>query len=396
MHTILLVDDEESNLSTLSHTLSEYYEVLTAKDGQEALELIQNEENPDRIHLIISDQRMPQMTGVELLKETVRIIPKTIRIILTGFTDIDVIISSVNEGKIYNYLTKPIEKNDLLITVKRALQAYDLEHENVRLMDDLKVLNTSLEQKVEERTEELKKKNKVISEQNSQRQSLLHILCHDLANPIGSTISLNSVISEKGLLDEEGEMFLDLSMESLMQALEIIKLSQEMMALEEGKLDLTIEHISLLSLVNKSLEIVHSKFSTKNIKINRDVSSDIKVRVHPVSFVNSVLNNLLTNAAKFSENGSEVNISAKSENDFIKLCIQDFGVGMPQTLLEKVFDSTAKTSRPGTNGELGTGFGMPLVKKFIENYGGKIEMISNEKKEDDKNSGTIVTLFIPF
>jgi len=93
-HTILIVDDEENNLFALTELLSKDYDIITAKDGQEALELIQKDDNPERIHLIISDQRMPRLTGVEFLEKTVSTIPRTIRIILTGFTDIEAIIDS--------------------------------------------------------------------------------------------------------------------------------------------------------------------------------------------------------------------------------------------------------------------------------------------------------------
>ncbi len=158
-HTLLLVDDEKSNLSSLCRILSPWYAILTAQDGHEALELIQNEKEPEHIHLIISDQRMPRMTGVEFFEKTIPIIPETIRMILTGFTDIDVIISSINEGQIYKFLTKPIEAHDLLITVRRALEAYELEQENLLLLEELKALNASLEKKIKERTLQLEQAN---------------------------------------------------------------------------------------------------------------------------------------------------------------------------------------------------------------------------------------------
>jgi len=129
-YVLLLVDDENANLKALSSILENDYEILTATDGYEALELVKNESNPERINMIISDQRMPRMTGVEFLKHTISITPKTIRIILTGYTDINVIISSINDGKIYKFITKPFDPQDLKITVKRALENYDLEEKH--------------------------------------------------------------------------------------------------------------------------------------------------------------------------------------------------------------------------------------------------------------------------
>lgn len=165
-HTILLVDDEENNLTSLSRILPPSYGVLTAKDGKQALELIRTHDRPSCIHLIISDQRMPRMTGVEFLKQTIPIIPRTIRMILTGFTDIDAIISSINDGQIYKFLTKPVEPQELMVTVQRALEAYELEQKNHLLLDELKVLNASLEQKVAARTRELKETLALVEEKN--------------------------------------------------------------------------------------------------------------------------------------------------------------------------------------------------------------------------------------
>lgn len=132
-HTILIVDDEVPNLLLLSDLLEKEYHILMAHDGQEALDLVKNDENRERIHLIISDQRMPRMTGTEFLEQTISLIPKTKRIILTGFTDIEAIIDSINKGKVYKFMVKPFDPQDMLITVRIALDLYDLEAENILL-----------------------------------------------------------------------------------------------------------------------------------------------------------------------------------------------------------------------------------------------------------------------
>lgn len=154
-HTILIVDDEIHNLTALKKILEIHYKVLTAMDGQAALDLVKSMETPEDIHLIISDQRMNRMTGVEFLEQTVPIIPRTIRIILTGYTDINATIDSINKGQIYKFLTKPIDPGDFEITVKRALEVFELEEKNRNLISDLKAWNASLEHKVQEKTEEI-------------------------------------------------------------------------------------------------------------------------------------------------------------------------------------------------------------------------------------------------
>jgi diguanylate cyclase (GGDEF)-like protein len=152
-HRILIVDDEQMNVSTLTAALERDYHILTAFDGAEALEQVANASKP--IHLIISDQRMPRMTGVEFLEASLEHSPRTKKIILSGFADVDAIIASINKAKIHAFLLKPVDMSQLTLSVKRSLEAYDLEQHNLQLLDDLKAFNRQLEAKVKERTAEL-------------------------------------------------------------------------------------------------------------------------------------------------------------------------------------------------------------------------------------------------
>ncbi|MHC1685863.1 MAG: ATP-binding protein [Clostridiaceae bacterium] len=144
-YSILLVDDELANLKALTRLLEEEYTVFKATNGFEALDILKKDEYSGKINLIISDQRMPGMTGVEFLKQSRDIIPNAIRIIQTGFMDVNDIIDSVNEGHIYKFLLKPLEPTELLITVKRALEAYELEVKNIKLIEELKGINEKIE-----------------------------------------------------------------------------------------------------------------------------------------------------------------------------------------------------------------------------------------------------------
>ncbi len=126
-HTIMIVDDEESNRRTLKSLLQDKYELIEACDGQDALEIIEKMEDPKRISLIISDQRMPRLTGSELFEKLVPVLPNTVRIMLTGFADKNAVLDGVNRGKIYKLLSKPFERKDFLATINRALEVYELQ-----------------------------------------------------------------------------------------------------------------------------------------------------------------------------------------------------------------------------------------------------------------------------
>ncbi len=139
-HGLLVVDDEKEILRSLTLTFTDDYEVFTASSGAEALNILKNQE----IALVIADQRMPEMTGVELLEQVIAINPYIIRIILTGYTDTASLIQAVNKGHIYQYITKPWERQELRIIVKRALESYALTLENQRLLKELQVANERL------------------------------------------------------------------------------------------------------------------------------------------------------------------------------------------------------------------------------------------------------------
>jgi len=167
-YTILLVDDEEANIEGLASILSTDYNILTAVNGEDAVELVQSLQPPEKIHLIISDQRMPKMTGVELFEQIIPIMPDSIRMILTGFTDINAIIDAINRGAVYKFLTKPIEPVEMRVTVQRALESLELTQKNNTLMKELVELNNSLEHKVVERTRQLAEKQQALENANTE------------------------------------------------------------------------------------------------------------------------------------------------------------------------------------------------------------------------------------
>ena len=130
-HTIMLVDDEQSILNALKRLFRKTgYQILTASSGREGLELLKETKKP--VSLIISDYRMPEMTGAEFLEQAKRIFPDTIRFLLTGYSNMDAIVDAVNKGEIHSYLVKPWNDDDLLLLVQQALQQYELVSKNRR------------------------------------------------------------------------------------------------------------------------------------------------------------------------------------------------------------------------------------------------------------------------
>jgi response regulator RpfG family c-di-GMP phosphodiesterase len=178
-HTLLLVDDEANILKALGRLLRRTgHELLTAAGGEEALAILG--EHP--VSLVVSDQRMPGMTGVELLQRARELQPEAVRIILTGYTDIQAAMQAINEGAVYRFLTKPWDDQALLDTVAQALADLDMRREHAALQEkvaeqnqQLQELNQGLERKVQERTNELEMALKEAEKANTalRQQNLL-------------------------------------------------------------------------------------------------------------------------------------------------------------------------------------------------------------------------------
>ncbi len=138
-HTILIVDDEATNRQMLREMLSSEYNILEAGDGVEALDLVRQHCSNQGIQVIVSDQRMPRMQGTEFFEHTLSLMPNAIRIILTAFTDIDGLIDSINKGRIYKFLVKPVVRQDFLLMIRQAVEEYEQTRENVQLLKELKI-----------------------------------------------------------------------------------------------------------------------------------------------------------------------------------------------------------------------------------------------------------------
>ncbi len=162
-YTILFVDDEINILQSLKRVFrKEPYKILTASSGKEGLEIL--EETP--VDLLISDHRMPEMTGVEFMAEVKKRFPDIMRIILTGYTDVNSITAAINEGNVYKFILKPWEDDQLRETIREALEVYRLQMENIKLTEkiqkqneELLWLNENLETEVRKRTKEIELQN---------------------------------------------------------------------------------------------------------------------------------------------------------------------------------------------------------------------------------------------
>lgn len=138
---VLYIDDEIDNLTSFRATFRRNFEITTAESAADGLKVLETE----IIHVILSDQRMPKMTGIEFFESIQTSFPDPIRILMTGYTDINAVIDAINRGQVYKYLTKPWVEDDVKIFVEKADEVYKLRKENMELTNQLLEVNKKLE-----------------------------------------------------------------------------------------------------------------------------------------------------------------------------------------------------------------------------------------------------------
>lgn len=149
---ILYVDDEESNLRVFRTAFKKDFQVYTALTAEEGIAILKTTE----IHLVVTDQRMPNITGVEFLARIIPDFPDPVRMILTGFSDAQALIEAINSGRVYRYVTKPWNKDELKVVLDEALHTFQLEQDKRKMIRELRDINLRLESEIKQLKMELK------------------------------------------------------------------------------------------------------------------------------------------------------------------------------------------------------------------------------------------------
>ena len=257
----------------------------------------------------------------------------------------------------------------------------------------IKFLNATLEQKVEDRTLQLAKKNSDLSSAIDENKGLIRILCHDLNNTLCIIKQASQrILSKMPNLPQEKQIELCKKIERAAKTQEdIIEHVRNMEVISSGKLELKLKPTSINEIVDNCRFIFEDPLKQKKLSLNfiSDLSSEAYVMADPVTLSNNVFNNLVSNSIKFSLPGKSIDIKVESlTENRVKIIIRDYGIGMPEHIKQNVFLPDRQTSRTGTGGEVGTGFGMSLVKAYMDYYNGSISVESYEQSSCPDNHGT--------
>ncbi len=384
---ILYVDDEENNLIVFKNAFFRDYEVHTALSAEEGLKIL----DEYMIHLIITDQKMPGMTGVEFLEIVVKTHPETMRLILTAYSDIDFIMRAVNKCGIYRYVLKPWDTRELKIVIDKALQNYQLAQDKKILIENLETANRELEDKVRARTSELKFKNEELVQINRIKDKLFTIISHDLKQPLVSLSVFFEILKQlpEDVSREKLDQFymkLQANLQDVTSLLDnLLFWSQAQM----GSNHIESKPIRIADLVRKNIELYKVSALQKNINIDFITPAGSFMAIGDDNIINLVLRNLLNNAIKYSKKNSSITVRLEDLVDKLAISVKDRGVGMSKKLINRLFEKDYHNSTRGTSNEKGTGLGLKLCKEYLEKQDGAILV------QSEKGKGTLVTFTLP-
>ncbi|MDQ8037948.1 MAG: hybrid sensor histidine kinase/response regulator [Pedobacter sp.] len=359
---LLLVDDEILNLTSLASLLEDDYRVHLASDANDALQQLTNPNFAAGIHIIVSDQRMPGMTGVELLGRTRHLCPGAKRILLTGYTDIDAIVGAINEAAIWKYLRKPIDSQELKLTLARACEAWQLEQENMGLLGELKRAFAQL------------------SLLDADKMTFLRYLAHEMNTPL-NWLSAAQVIDRSTLSTETREMldFVDQGQNRLRGLISAVLRYFQAAGLElqphREQVDLSV----LLSRQITNLQRVHGQ--SVMMRLEQPVTLTIE---SDAALILELLDHMLENALTHVGPGPgstvpEVRITVSRQDNDFSVEISNSGDSLNEEALGRLFQPFFFCG--SAHGSEGFGLSLATARALAIALGGDIQARSGQTSQ---------------
>lgn len=374
---ILVVDDEPRGVELLARTLRKLGHVETATSGAEAWEIAQRV----RIDLVVSDQRMPGMTGVELLNQIAERDEHVGRVILTGYADLDATVDAINLGRVHAYLRKPCPPEHLRVTVRSVLDHVRLAREHEVLIRDLRDKNTALESALRElRTAQEKI---VHGERLSAIGRMAAMIVHDFRGPLSVIRSAGGDVSREAKELPEAELRelgdtvreeADRLNEMCAELLEVTRAGAGLAERVETDLDEVVED---------AMAAVAEEAALAGVRVETDLASGAKLPLDERRMRRALLN-LAYNAVEAMGDGGVLRIATARENGEARVVVADTGPGIPEEIRDRIFEPFVTSGK-----SRGSGLGLAVVKKVLEDHGGRIDV---DKAE---GGGTAFRLRLP-
>ena len=388
-HTLLVVDDEPDVVKSVQDLLRFDYKVLGATRAADALRLIR--EQP--VHVVLTDQRMPEMTGVEFLRRLRDDYPDTVRLLITGYADIRAVIDAINQGSVYRYITKPWEPEELQAVIREAAERYDLIAERKQLIEELKGTN-----------EQLRRTNEELTRANELKGAFIQVASHELRTPLTILMGLTRLAGGTAGQQQPLKSFLE-RIENACRRLQHL-VDQLVAMLQAGNFERPLERkrTDVAALLRQAADDVRPFVELRSQSLALEVPDDLGDADVEAAKIRDSLNHLLLNAIKFTPDGGRITLAATRSQApglpdapaTLTVRVADTGSGIDPASLENLFqpfftgyDVSHHSSGQYEHGRRGLGLGLSVVKAFIELHGGTVNV------ETELGRGTTFTITLP-
>jgi len=392
---VLVVDDEDSVVVTIKAILQlDGYDVDTTTSGARAREMVREVE----YDLVLTDLRLEDGDGLDVLKAVRESYPETVTIMLTGYASLESAIHALRAGA-YDYLVKPSEVEELRATVARGLERRRLGQELHERVAELAELNSSLQRRIDEATVELKERYEQLKELDRMKSQFLSIASHELKTPITAMSGFLQVALRRVRRLSQGNAAAPVAegLNGITDQLEIVyrqtgklaRLVDELLdvsRIQTGRIEFRYGDVDLSELANEVATRMQLTTTTHAISVRRDSENVVKAdRDH----LEQVLNNLLTNAIKYSPSGGSITIDVRPDDSGVRLSVTDEGIGIPEKELDAIFGLFYRSPDRAARDAAGMGLGLYISKEIVVRHGGRIWAESSGTK------GSVLNVIIP-
>lgn len=374
---LLILDDEVNILSALKRMLmDEPFGVMTTTSPEDALFALTHE----NIKVILSDQRMPGMSGIEFFTRAKDLKPDTVRILFTGFADIKTSEEAINRGEVYRFVNKPWSDDELKSVIRESIRHYDLVRENADLLRTLA-----------EQNESLKDLNKKLERMYQLQRDFTSTVSHELRTPLAAIKMAIDLILKKigGEVTDVQKKYLNMARSNVDRLGRLVNDVLDLTKLESGTAELPMQMGDVNGILLEVSELYQPLAEEKGLYFKAYLDKGLPLVPLSMDKINQLLSNLVSNAVKFTEKGGvSVSTGFDAAEKMIRICVSDTGPGIAREDMPKMFRKFQQLGEAVMRSSGGTGLGLAICKEIVKQHRGNIRVES----EPGRGSSFFVTL----
>lgn len=361
---VLVLDDEPEVLATVNDLFRLEYQVTTFQRGRDALDALRAEQ----YHVIMSDQQMPEMTGVEFLSAARMLQPDATRLLFTGYSDVRAIIDAINQGHVWHYITKPWDPEELSTKVRQAADQHDLIVRNKRLLEELAATNERL------------------ADANRLKGAFIEVASHELKTPVAVVLGYTSLwkMTQTGEASPNQKSWIERIESAARRLSGTVDRMLKLLRADQLEATLDYQRVDPRELIQAVLVELQPFLTARAQTVDLRIEPAVGQVEADAEKLGDMLMNLVVNAIKFTPDGGQIIIQVEQvDENLMRIQVSDPGVGIHPADLPHVFEPffTGYDTLHHSSGEYefckrGIGLGLCLVKAFAQLHGGTVEVTS--------------------